>query len=133
MLIGKLRGGVRACVKQQRKMGNEKTMKKRRRISVLLSKTPFATNISGGDDGAVSPRSTRDARGESMAELVCSERRGVLDRIRMVRAYSTIHDPAIKASLVSLAEQLANGQSPILAFGHKLAKPRRVRKSRVLS
>jgi hypothetical protein len=63
----------------------------------------------------------------------CTITRDRLDRLRLIRAYYKINDHAIKGSLVSIAEQLANGRSPILAFGPKLEKRRRVPKSRTLS
>jgi len=84
-------------------------MKKRgRRMSV-----PFDPNVGGLGERTI----TRDK----------------LDRLRLIRAYSRINDRAMKGSLISIAEQLANGRPPILVFGPKLRKRRRDRKSSTLS
>jgi hypothetical protein len=104
-------------------------MKKRPRIS----RRSFDANLTRRNEGAVTPRSTRESHRQKIADFVRPKTPEILDRMRLIRAYLTIDDPALKESLVSIAEQLANGGSPMLVFGSMFAKPQRVHKSRLAS
>jgi hypothetical protein len=108
-------------------------MKRRPRILTRLSKAPFDANLARRNKGAVTPGSTRDSNRQKIADFVPPKTPETLDRVRLIRAYFTIDDPAMRESLVSIAEQLANGQSPMLLFGPMFFKPRRLRKSRLVS
>jgi len=108
-------------------------MKKPVRISIQLSKAPFDTNLDRGDEAAMTAGSMHDSQRQNTTDFVHPKTHEILDRMRLIRAYLTIHDSTTKESLVSIAEQLANGGWPMLVFGPTFAKPRRVRKSRLVS
>jgi hypothetical protein len=99
---------------------------------MFLSKTSFDPNMAGRGERGVT-QFTRESHSGNVGDRIYSEKRHKSDRLRLIRAYFKVDDRAIKTCLISIAEQLANGQPPIVAFGPKIEKRRRVRKSKTLS
>jgi hypothetical protein len=115
---------------RQKKMGRKDHEEARQNIDAVIERS-LDTDLNRRDEGSVTAGPMPNSQRQNMADFVHPRTPEILDRMRLIRAHFTIHDPMMRESLVSIAEQLANGRSPMLVFG-TFARSQQVRKSRLL-